>query len=81
MDLSLISIEDLLKEAESRCVTFICSYELYKNEKSFMESRYGKGQWFEAVRLASVLNNDILNNWNGELKTLQRINEDRNIDD
>ena len=71
-------MEDLIKEIESRCDSFICAYEFPKDRHSYTEYRYGKGNWFEAVRLASVLNNDILNNWNGELRTLQRINNEDN---
>ena len=76
IDLSLVPIEELLKEAESRCSCLVVAYELLKDKEKWTEFRYVKGQWFEAVRLSAVLSNDILNNWNGELKTLQRINKD-----
>lgn len=75
-DLALVPIKDLVEETQRRCVTFICAYELYQDEKRFVENVYGKGNWFESVRLAAVLNNDVLNNRNGELKTLQRINDE-----
>ena len=77
-DMSLIPIDDLVKEVESRCVSFICAYETYKEEKKLSMFWYGKGTWYEATRLANILNNDCLNNWDGELRTLQRLNEDRN---
>lgn len=80
MDLSLVSMDELIKEAESRCHCFIASYELREEKQSTMKSWYGKGNWFEAVRLAAVLNNDVLNNWAGELRTLQRINEENKDD-
>lgn len=76
MELSLIPTEDLLNEVENRSHCFVCAYELYEDKKSIMQFKYGKGNWFEAVRLASILNNDVLNNWDGELKTLQRLHEE-----
>ena len=76
MDLSLISIDEMVKEIEKRCTTFICGYEL-PDDKETSWYYLGKGRWRNAVHLASILHNDCLNNWNGELKTLQRINEER----
>ena len=76
-DLSLISIDDLVREIESRCHSFVCSYETYYEKRNNSMFWYGKGNWYDAVRLSAILHNDILNNWNGELKTLQRINEDK----
>ena len=75
-DLSLVPMDELVKEAEKRCCSFICAYEFYKDRKSYMQFYYGKGMWGEACRLSNILNNDVLNNWNGELKTLQRITEE-----
>ncbi len=75
-DLSLVPIDDLVKEMESRCPSFIIAYETYKDQKSMLWFQYGKGTWYQAVRLASILNNDVLNNWNGEMKYLQRRNEE-----
>ena len=77
VDLTFIPIDELIKEVENRCSCFIASYEIYQDKRKFQQSQYGKGNWFDAVRLSAVLNNDILNNWNGELKTLQRLNEDK----
>jgi hypothetical protein len=76
-DLSLIPLEELLNEAQGRCETFICAYELPKEVEKEAMFKYGeKGNWMNSVKLASILNNDVMNNWNGELKTLQRINKD-----
>ena len=74
-DLSLIPLEDLLKEVESRTVCFIAAFEFPKEAGKQSDYLYGKGSWHTAVRLASVLNNDVLNNWNGEMKYLQRISQ------
>ena len=76
MDLSLIPTKDLLDEVEKRCHCFVCAYEMYEHKKSTMQFRFGKGDWFEAVRLAAILNNDVLNDWKGELQTLQRIHDE-----
>ena len=78
LDLPLVRIDDLIKEIEKRCETFICVYELSqeKQVKQVFQTWYGKGNWLRACALVSVLNNDCLNNWDGELKTLQRINEE-----
>ena len=80
LELSLIATETLIKEIESRCCSFICAYEFYKDKREYSKFYYGKGKWSDSVRLASVLNNDVLNNWNGELRTLQRIAEDESND-
>ena len=79
MDLSLVPIDDLIKEIELRCKEFICAYtpndfQNYKELKFY----YGKGSWHRSCSLVNILNNDILNNWNGEIKTLQRINDEEN---
>lgn len=71
-DLSLIPMEDLIKEVESRCNEFICAFTpngfQTKQETMFY---YGTGSYHVACGLANVLNNDVLNNWNNELKKLQ----------
>lgn len=76
-DLSLIPFDEIIKEAESRCNEFICAYAPndFQKHKELMFI-YGKGSWQRACALSNILNNDVLNNWNGEIKTLQRINED-----
>lgn len=75
-DLSLVPMDVLIKEIESRSVSIVLAYETMeeKQRKGTAQFFFGKGSWFDAVRLASILNNDVLNNWNGELVTLQRIN-------
>ena len=77
-DLGLVPIEEMVKEIESRTISFVCAYETFedKQKKKVCQFRYGKGEWFDACKLASILNNDVLNNWAGELTTLQRINDE-----
>lgn len=77
MDLTLVPMDDLIKEAESRSNEFICAYtpNEYQRDKE-LRFFYGKGSWQRSCSLSNILNNDILNNWNGELKMLQRMNED-----
>ena len=76
MDLSLVSTKELIKEIESRCHCFVAAYETYKDKEKTMEFEFGKGNWFDAVRLTTILHNDVMNDWNGELQTLQRINKE-----
>ena len=77
MDLSLVSIDDMLDELDRRCKSFISAYQTFSDsDKEVIMTRYGNGKWFDATRLSNILNNDCLNNWNGELQTLQRINGD-----
>ncbi len=76
-DLSLIPLEDLIKEIENRCETFICAYELPKEANEEAMFKYGeKGNWMNSVKLSAILHNDVINNWNDELRTLQRINNE-----
>lgn len=77
MDLTLVPIDELIKEVESRCTSFIAAYELPKDKKWESKFYFGKGNWRDSCYLSNILNNDVLNNWNGELQTLQRINQDR----
>ncbi len=76
-DLSLVSMDDLVKEIENRCQEFIMAYtpNEFQRDKE-LKYYYGKGSWHRSCSLANVLNNDVLNNWNGELRTLQRINDE-----
>jgi hypothetical protein len=75
MDLTLIPIEDLLKECGNRCGTFISAYNSLGSTGD-VKTFYGKGIWIDAVGLSAVLQNDVLNNWNGELQILHKISED-----
>ncbi len=76
-DLSLVPIDTLLKELESRCIEFICAYKPIDFDKNVeCKFYYGQADWFVACGLANILNNDVLNNWCGELRTLQKINEE-----
>jgi len=75
-DLSLIPLDDLIDEIERRRETFVIAFETNKKHRKLMMFRYGKGLWMDAVRLSSVLNNDVLNNRNNELRKLQRIVEE-----
>ena len=77
VDLALVTIDDLLKELESRCETFVCAYAPVDFQtKEEMKFYYGNGSWHTACSLANILNKDVLNNWRGELKTLQSLNEE-----
>lgn len=78
-DLALIPIDDLVKEIETRCKTFVMAYELPDDIKlrNIFVTWFGVGKWKDAVGLSEILKNDCLNNYNGELTTLQRINEER----
>lgn len=76
MDLTLVPFEDLVKEIENRSSSLIMAYTFPKEKKEMIYFQYGKGTWYQACLMANILNNDVLNNWNGELKTLQRINND-----
>lgn len=76
MDLSLVSLDDLVKEAEARCKCFVLAYAVVDpQEKGSDWFYYGQGNRAKAVQLATDLQNDVINNWNGEIKTLQRIND------
>ncbi len=60
VNLSLVPIETLLIEVESRCETFICAFDLPDNLHQF-ETRYRKGVIFNQSAMANSLNYDILN--------------------
>ena len=67
-----------MAEAERRCVTFIAAYdrtcdEISPTPKKQMYRWYGKGLQYDSMRLAAVLENDIINDWNGEMQTLMDI--------
>ena len=78
VDLALMPIDDLVKEIESRCSSFVMAYELPDDvkQRNIFSTWFGKGQWADSVKLTSVLSNDVLNNWKGELRTLRRINDE-----
>ena len=78
LPLPLIPFDELIKELERRCETFVCGYEMPKDKHTTGDfcTYFGKGSWLRSCGLANILQNDCLNNWNGELKTLQRINEE-----
>lgn len=77
LDLQLVPVEDLLREIERRSVCMIFAGKTYVDkDKHETRTFYGKGSWLESVGLASMLQNDVLNNWNGELQTLQRLAND-----
>ena len=76
IDLSLVPISELLREVESRCITFVaCRTEKYTSDKDMIVSTFGRGRWDNACSLASILNNGVLNDWNGEMRTIQKIIE------
>jgi len=56
----------------------VMSYQLIeqKERSDCFATHYGKGKWSDAIFLSTVLHNDCVNNWNQELQTLQRLNEE-----
>ena len=73
-ELALVSLTDLIKEIESRCICFIAAYDLPEEENKFSQFRYSHtGKWMQACKLSSILNNEVLNNWGGELEVLRSI--------
>ena len=75
MDLSLVPIDALLDEMEKRTQCIVLSYILI--EGGLDEARhYMSGNYYTAVMMASLLNNEVLNNWDGELDTLQKIHNE-----
>lgn len=78
MDLSLVPVEKLIEEIERRSSCFVCAFEMDVPDESGQEIKtvYGKGKWSVACGLSAILHNDCVNNWNGELRTLQKINGD-----
>ena len=76
--LNLIPTDELIKELESRSVALVLAYQTFSDKDKGGNTwyRYGKGNWTQAIGLVTVLKNDILNNWNNELKALQRAVED-----
>lgn len=75
MDLSLVPISDLLDEIDKRTDCFIAAYFL-PDEIDDLKFWYGKKQWSDSVMLSSMLHNMVMNNYRGELSTLQRLNEE-----
>ena len=63
MDLSLTSMDDLLKEAEKRCIAFVAAYQLNedKERKNGFTTWNGKGAWSDNVFLSDVLHHEIIN--------------------
>jgi len=80
-DLSLVSINEMIEEVESRCISFISAYTLRDpQDREIIYQRFRKGQWDNACKLSNILNNSVLNDWSGELRTLQRIAEEEEDD-
>ena len=77
MDLTLVPIEELIKEIENRSDCFVCGYILHKDKDKIIMTQYGSGTWHQACSISNILNNDVLNNWHNELQILQRICKER----
>jgi hypothetical protein len=76
-DLSLVPLDALISEIEKRSDCFIMAWTIRDPEdKDARYTQKGKGRWFDAIALASHLNNEVLNNWLGEHQTLQRIHNE-----
>ena len=81
VDLSLVPLDDLVKELEDRTETLVLAYTVKDpQDKDLDWFRYGKGSRWKAVQLSADLQNDVLNNWDGELQTLQRLNDEEDDD-
>ena len=77
IDLSLVPMEELMGEAERRCACFVASYQTHENKaRKEYKSYYGKGKWMEAVGLTAILQNDIMNEWNGDIQSIQDSSDD-----
>lgn len=76
-ELELVPMDDLMEEVERRCPSFIAAFVTVEPEEKGIDwFYYGKGLRSKAIQLAAELQNEVINNWNGELRTLQRINSD-----
>lgn len=76
-DISLFSKDELLDELQDRTECFVCAYTVKDpQEKDLIMSIYGNGGYVESMAIAAMLQNDIINNWDGKMKTLQRIHDE-----
>lgn len=81
VDLSLVPLDDLVKELEGRTETLVLAYTVKDpQDKDLDWFWYGKGSRWKAVQLSADLQNDVLNNWDGALQTLQRLNDEEDDD-
>lgn len=76
VDLSLVPIEELVEEIQSRSLCFVASYDLPKDKEKLSTFWYGKGTYYDSCRLTNLLNNEVVNNWSGELDMIRRMNND-----
>lgn len=76
IDLSLVPMEDLFKEIESRTSCLVAAYAKHKEGDEETTQRYGHGKFKDAVYLSTILNSMVINNFNGEMQTLQRIHDE-----
>lgn len=78
MDLSLVPIKELTAEIERRSVCMVLGFQTYesKEKRGEMLFVYGKGNHHQAIVLSTLLQNDVMNNWNNEMVYLQRIAEE-----
>ena len=77
IDLSLVSVKDMLDEISKRCISFIYAYRIRgdKDDQDVIVCDRGSGRWDASCSLSNILNNHILNNWNDELTKLSKIIE------
>lgn len=74
MDLSLVPLADLIEEIKNRHDNFVlavCRHE--ENNAPIIRTYKSKRSWMDEVGLASILHNDLLNNYNSEMQFLQKI--------
>ena len=78
MDLSLVSTADLVSEIKKRSDHAIFAFSRYESgNEPILYFEFSKKSWMNEVALAEMLKNTILNNYNDEIRTLQKLNEDK----
>lgn len=78
MDLSLVPIEDLFQEIKNRtdhAVLGMCKID--EANIPIVHFFFSKKSWMNEAGLAAALANHVMNNYSGELETLQKINDER----
>lgn len=70
--------EDLFVELERRCRSFVAAYETYEDFErgKVFKTRKNKGYYCDCVMMSTILQNQVMNNWDGQLNTLDEINSE-----
>lgn len=78
-DIKLIPTEDLINELKSRADHLVLAYCRHESgNRPIITTTATKEIWMYEVGLAEILKNDILNNFNGEIEFVHRIQDDYN---